>query len=361
MEEFHPNTLSKELLSDFKVFIINRYPPLTSPYRWAEDLSATVRAMWINLIFENKGWEYTHKGVDFQSRFLGNNALTHIFRTFSFSNAVRYIDVNSSKRKKIIHYTNQFSGLLRFKGAIEIVSVQDSPYYLENDKISSRVFMNRIYSSIKNKDYIITNTNVLNDELRQYGFTGHIETIHLSYSPIFSKLDENKKSLRNKLGLPLDKKLVLSISSDLPRKNLQAVRNAVDSLGEQYKLVRIGSQLGNSITFTRIGDETLNQIYNSCDVLLFPSLYEGFGLPIVEAFASGLPVVASDIPTIREVAGNAAILVDPENLNSIMKGIKDAIHNVYLSERGIVRAKDFTKHKFEEKVTHLYDNILKTG
>ncbi|MEM3829959.1 MAG: glycosyltransferase, partial [Conexivisphaerales archaeon] len=271
------------LLEEWKIFIINRYPPLTSLYRWAEDLALSINnAEWINLLFYSDGWEHPHHGIDFRSRFIGNSTLTHTFRSFSFREAVDYIKSKKEGRRMLIHYTNQFSGTFNFEDATEIVSVHDSPNYFESSSIRSKIFMHHLYSSIKDKEFITTNTAVLARELKEYGFTGRITTIHSSYPPIFHKLEERKEGIRGRLGLPLDKKLVLSVSTNSPRKNLPTVARVIRLLGEEFRLVRVGSQLEGSITFERVNDEKLNEIYNACDVLLFPSLYEGFGLPIVE-------------------------------------------------------------------------------
>ncbi|MEM3846324.1 MAG: glycosyltransferase family 1 protein [Candidatus Parvarchaeota archaeon] len=350
-----------EMLGDLCVFIVNRYPPLTSIYRWTEDLALSINnAEWINLLFYPEGWEHPHKGIDFRSRFIGNSTLTHTFRNFSFRAAVNYIKSKKEGRRMLIHYTNQFSGTFNFEDETEIVSVHDSPNYFESSSVRSKIFMHHLYSSIKDKEFITTNTAVLARELKEYGFTGQITTIHLSYSPTFQKLDEKKEDIRGRLGLPLDKKLVLSVSTNSPRKNLLTVARVIRLLGEEFRLVRVGSQLEGSITFERVNDEKLNEIYNACDVLLFPSLYEGFGLPIVEAFATGLPVVTSDIPTIREVAGDAAILVDPYDIDSISTGVREAVNNEQIAERGMNRAKEFTRTKFSERISSFYQSILKS-
>ncbi len=350
-----------EVLGDYNVFIINRYPPQTSIYRTAEDIFSVLKgAIWINLLFNADGWNLPHQGIDYRSKFIGNSTLTHALRNFSFADALRVINSGKWKGKKLIHYSNQFSGTFNLNGTADIVSVHDSPHYLERNSIISKLFMRHIYSSIKEKEFILTNTDNLAKELRDYGFTGHITPIHLPYSPVFHKLTEPKDEIRNRLKLPLDKKLILSVSSNSPRKNLPVIRKIMNLLGGGYKLVRVGSSLEDSLNFEGVNDNRLNEIYNACDVLLFPSLYEGFGLPIVEAFASGLPVVTSDLPTIREVAGNAAVLVDPMDTDSILKGIKVAIENESLSEVGLARAKEFTRVNFKEKLIRFYEMVKKS-
>lgn len=347
-------------ISEMQVFIMNRYPPLTSPYRWSKDLSTILGedSIQINLIFQKEGWEIHHEGIDFHGKDGKLSFLNYSLPNFTFQDAVKYVKSNNKKDKVVLHYTNQFSGVLNIKGVINIVNVQDSPHYLENNTLLERMYIRKLYNSLKNVPFIITNTEVLRNELIDYGFSGHIKTIHLPYSKNFAKLSTDKTILRKKLGLPTEKKLILSVSTDSPRKNLAMVSEVVRDLGNDYRLVRVGSPLGNSITFKGIGDVTLNEIYNACDVLLFPSLYEGFGLPIVEAFASGLPVVTSDIATIREIAGNAALLCNPKDADDLKNAVNYALDNSdKFSKIGIREATKFSFHNFSDAISKFYHKV----
>ncbi len=92
-----------------------------------------------------------------------------------------------------------------------------------------------------------------------------------------------------------------------------------------------------------VSHEELAALYRRAACLVFPSLYEGFGLPVLEAMASGCPVAASDRGAIPEVCGDAAVLFDPDDVHAIANGVRDALARAdELRERGIAHAATFT-------------------
>jgi glycosyltransferase involved in cell wall biosynthesis len=92
-----------------------------------------------------------------------------------------------------------------------------------------------------------------------------------------------------------------------------------------------------------VSQSELVSLYRRAACLVFPSLYEGFGLPLLEAMACGCPVAASNRGAIPETCGDAAVLFDPEDVHGIVNGVRDAIARAdELSERGIARAAEFT-------------------
>ena len=106
---------------------------------------------------------------------------------------------------------------------------------------------------------------------------------------------------------------------------------------------------------------TLNQVYADVDLFLYPSLMEGFGLPVLEAFACGVPVIASDTTSLPEVAGNAALLVDPKSPEAIAKAIQQmmkskSLRKLYV-QRGLRRAKQFTWEKTAKMTLKVYESL----
>ena len=108
-------------------------------------------------------------------------------------------------------------------------------------------------------------------------------------------------------------------------------------------------------------EETLAVMYRLAGVFVFPSLYEGFGLPPLEAMASGTPVVTSNVSSLPEVAGDAAVLVDPYDPHSIVDGIRRVLTDPALAQelriKGLVRAREFSWERSVARTRELYKEV----
>jgi glycosyltransferase involved in cell wall biosynthesis len=109
----------------------------------------------------------------------------------------------------------------------------------------------------------------------------------------------------------------------------------------------------------RVSDKELAVLYSEAELFIFPSLYEGFGLPILEAFYHGVPVVTSNVSALPEVAGNAAELVDPMSVDSIRKGIETVLNEDREAQqkrmqRMIIRLQLFSWRKAADETIRVY-------
>ncbi len=112
----------------------------------------------------------------------------------------------------------------------------------------------------------------------------------------------------------------------------------------------------------RVGDAELDRLYKEATALVFPSLYEGFGLPILEAMARRTPVITSDVSSLPEVAGGAAILVDPRDaaaLGAAMQDIRKKATAASFSEAGAANAKRFTWKKTAQATLAVYEQVYR--
>jgi glycosyltransferase involved in cell wall biosynthesis len=179
----------------------------------------------------------------------------------------------------------------------------------------------------------------------------------------------------------LHDEFVLYAGNVKPHKNLERLIEAFDLVRrrglEHLKLVLIGSEISRYASLRRavhrhqlhqhvrfLGyqpEEALAILYRLAGVFVFPSLYEGFGLPPLEAMASGTPVVMSNVPSLVEVGGDAAVLVDPYDPVAIADGIHrvltDARLEQDLRQKGLARAKQFSWATSVERVRAIYTSV----
>jgi glycosyltransferase involved in cell wall biosynthesis len=145
-------------------------------------------------------------------------------------------------------------------------------------------------------------------------------------------------------GPATDGNYVLAVGTVEPRKNLERLEQAASSAGVSLRIVGApgwGSVETQSSGF--VADEELARLYRGAAALVYPSLYEGFGLPVLEAMASGTPVVTSTGSAPAELADGAAVLVDPLDVEAIAAGIGDAIaRRDELRAAGLERSRGFT-------------------
>lgn len=144
----------------------------------------------------------------------------------------------------------------------------------------------------------------------------------------------SKQSSREALGLPLDKILILSVGTSAPRKNLSLLGKIMDRLSPEFHLVRVGDPSAcfetlshaRMTSFFGVSNQLYPLFFNAADLLVMPSLDEGFGFPIAQAVNSGLPLVASDIPVFREILGsypNLLSLRDQEAWVELVRAVAD--------------------------------------
>ena len=143
---------------------------------------------------------------------------------------------------------------------------------------------------------------------------------------------------------------VLAVGDVRPKKNLPIARAAAERLGIELKVAGVGSELGY------VDDARLDALMRGAACLVHPSLYEGFGLVIVEAMARGIPVACADATALPETAGGAAELFDPHDPEDCAEAIRRAI--AAGGARGRARAAEFTWNRTAEMTRAVYEELL---
>jgi len=178
-----------------------------------------------------------------------------------------------------------------------------------------------------------------------------------------------------------DKKFILTVSASHPHKNLPRLVEAYNILYKKYQikhqLIMVGIKgrahhlltksikklsLGERVKFIGwVSREDLSLLYLNADLFVFPSLFEGFGLPILEAMSCGVPVITSNYGAMAEVAGEAALLVDPYNIDEIAEAMYKVLTDKNLREnlikKGLERAKQFSWEKTAKETLKIYKEV----
>lgn len=237
-----------------------------------------------------------------------------------------------------------------------------------------KIFLKWAYRGMKKANYILANSQYTKNDIVKH-LEIDKEKIFVAYPPIQSKfkvLEPPPASFYNTCGLQEGKQYLLCVGAlDAPRKNLHTALDAFKKVyfnnhdihlllvgytsvkGRLNSLRRRIEKLGLSgrvHIITNVPDDELVAFYNLAKIFIFPSLYEGFGLPPLEAMACGTPVVASNAASLPEALDDAAIFIDPLDA----QGFADAIENLLLDEnlydkmtaRGLKQAEKYTWERY---------------
>jgi glycosyltransferase involved in cell wall biosynthesis len=201
------------------------------------------------------------------------------------------------------------------------------------------------YEAAKGCDVVLVNSAYTGrDAVERLGIDPErIHVAHPGVDPVFAAEGE-----RADLGRPY----VLTVATLEPRKNLGTLVDAYRLLHDSDLALAVvgGAGWGEQprldvpgvIRLGRVDDAELARLYRGAAVVAYPSRFEGFGMPIVEAMACGVPVVASSHPSLDEASGDVALRADPDSPDAFAAEIRQALHRPDLRERGIEHARPFT-------------------
>lgn len=262
-----------------------------------------------------------------------------------------------------------------------VTSVHDFSFILHKDfhpKERIEYFEKNFFKNIVKSDALITGSEFSKKEiLERLDFKD--EDVHVIYHGIDHSLFKVYTDLSIDFDLP--KKFIFSVGSIEPRKNLLGLLKAYNLLSNErkaeYKLVLAGfkgwendeimsiinENKENIIYLGFISDIELAKVYNLSSCFIFPSFYEGFGLPVLEAMACGTPVVCSETTSLPEVGGDAVVYCDPYNIIDIKDKLELVLNDTLLQEKmiekGLKRAKLFSWEKSASEHVRVFHEVLK--
>ena len=232
------------------------------------------------------------------------------------------------------------------------------------------------------KKVITVSEHSANDIVSLYGlprervavvYNGVAEDFHPTTEPA------EMAELRNRLALPTDRFILFAGGAD-PRKNHQGLIRAYSRVAEllaSHSLVMVGDAMhrfgdiretartfgveDRIVCAGQLSPADLRLLYSHADVFVFPSIYEGFGMPVLEAIACGAPVITSSTTALPEVGGDAAVLINPESVEELADAIVHVLEQPDLRDRlrvkGLQRAKQFTWERAARQTVAVYREI----
>jgi len=247
----------------------------------------------------------------------------------------------------------------------------------------AQYFRDYFKNTIPRSDAIIAVSNSTKNDILEYFNIpeDRIQVIPQAASDNYKQIQDGSAINKVKAMYGLDRDYILFVGTLEPRKNITNLIRAYNILPDYLKrdhlLVICGKKgwyyeeifrtvkelkLEDKVIFTGYApDEDIPLLMNEAEVFVYPSLYEGFGLPPLEAMACGTPVISSNVSSIPEVVGNAGILINPNDVEELSDAILRLLDSdelrAQLAEKGLKQAGKFSLRKTAEKTVEIYNKI----
>ncbi len=304
-----------------------------------------------------------------------------------FNNTKQMIDVKRIRRTRrnylmdainfkannsdVVHATFQMLAPLKMikqpkKFVLTVHDIIPTIYFTTKQKIKTMWYL--IEYAIPKADKIITDSMFTKNELISHLDVDKdkIHVVPLGVNDKYRPL--NKDECKKRFNLDPNKKYILIVSSNEPWKNMELVNGIIDIIRD-YTFIKIGYGQNSTnpkiINLGYINEIDMPNLYNACDLFLHTSLHEGFGLPVLEAMASGCPVISSNSASLPEIVKDAGILLDANNVDSQDRFV-DNIYKVLeqddlrkrMIENGLIRSKEFSWNRNAIETIEVYNKIM---
>ncbi|MGB8699588.1 MAG: glycosyltransferase family 1 protein [Thermosynechococcaceae cyanobacterium] len=328
-----------------------------------------------------------------QKSILKNDLIIQKYATKLCLRLLPKIDKYFSLKEEFDIYHSFYYPLLnkeKVKTRCRILTIHDVIPYLfpQYFKPSTTYYFNKIMSSLDpSKDWVICFSDSTKRDICKVTSISYkrVFVLPLSSDRLYKDINPEKISfVKKKYSIP-NGDYVLCLSTVEPRKNIKYLIESFIELVSRFNisnlyLVLAGSNgwlynsdfdkfnknfvFLNNVIFTGfVEEEDLVYVYSAAKIFVYPSLYEGFGLPVLEAMKCGLPVITSNRSSLPELVGNAGILVDPQDKNSLCLAmyelIKDDSKLCKYSNASLCRAKEYSMNKSFTRMLDIYNEVLR--
>ncbi len=303
------------------------------------------------------------------------SVLKSFWRSFKMSNSIKNHKID------IFHgLSNELPHNIHKTGAKSLVTIHDLIFirYPELYKHADRViYQTKLKYAAQIADTVIAISEQTKSDIINYLNIDQskIEVVYQGCNPVFGKPVPQNKQIEVAGKYKLPKQYILTVGTVEKRKNALAVVKAIHKHNINVPFIIVGRKteyqteiekyvakhkleskvkIYNSIPF-----EDLSAIYNQASLFIYPSIFEGFGIPIVEALSAGIPVITTRGGCFNEAGGFAARYIDPKDIDEIADALKTILESFQVQQRMIKDGKEYVKKFSEERISESMMSVYK--
>ena len=266
---------------------------------------------------------------------------------------------------------------LRKTGIRSVVTIHDLIFMRHPEYynwIDTKIYEWKFRQTLREADRIIAISERTRQDIIELGgeeYADRITLIYQSFAPRFSTEIKAERKAQVRAQYQLPQRFVLNVGTIERRKNLALAAEAVELLPQDIHLVAVGRQTGyvselphdeRIHLLSGVPDSDLAVIYSLAEAFVYPSRYEGFGIPIIEAIAAGLPVVACTGSCLEEAGGPHSLYVGPDNVIEMAEALKMSLRGARGRDERISKSREYIR-RFEgndvaDQVAQVYKSLL---